>query len=85
MNDNSPSSVFSLHDADPQPGLILDGAGAVLGENRAARELRQTAGLASPEDLLPINARALVKSSLEQIRAIENVESRRNRAKPGRS
>ena len=76
MNDNSPSSVFSLHDADPQPGLILDGAGAVLGENRAARELRQTAGLASPEDLLPINARALVKSSLEQIRAIENVESR---------
>ncbi|AXS84861.1 sensor histidine kinase [Marinobacter sp. Arc7-DN-1] len=76
MNDSSPPSVFSLHDADPQPGLLLDAAGAVLKGNRASRDLCQVAGLASPSRLLPINIQALAKSSLEQGRAIENVEAR---------
>jgi len=76
MNDMSPSSVFSLHDADPQPGLILDGFGAVLEGNRAARDLCQVAGLTSSHRLLPVNAEALVSSALQQSRAIENVESR---------
>ena len=70
MNDSSPSSVFSLHDADPQPGLLLDEAGTVLEGNRAARDFCQKAGLPSPHKLLPINAHALVNASLEQRRAI---------------
>ena len=76
MNDISPSSVFSLHDADPQPGLILDGIGTVLQGNRAARDLCRIADLASAHKLLPINAQALVHAALEQGRAIENVEAR---------
>src|SRR6056297_2067368 len=76
MNDSSTPSVFSLHDADPQPGLILDADGAVLEGNRASRNLCQTAKLASPSGLLPVNVLALVKSALEQHRAIENVEAR---------
>lgn len=76
MNDASPTSVFSLHDADPQPGLILDAQGAVLEGNRASRNLCQTANLATPASLLPVNVLALVKSALEQDRAIENVEAR---------
>jgi len=76
MNDSSTPSVFSLHDADPQPGLILDADGAVLDGNRASRNLCQTANLASRSGLLPVNVLALVKSALEQDRAIENVEAR---------
>lgn len=76
MNDSSTPSVFSLHDADPQPGLILDADGAVLEGNRASRNLYQTANLACRSGLLPVNVLALVKSALEQDRAIENVEAR---------
>lgn len=76
MNVSSTPSVFSLHDADPQPGLILDADGTVLEGNRASRKLCQTANLASRSGLLPINILALVKSALEQDRAIENVEAR---------
>ena len=76
MNEISPSCVFSLHDADPQPGLILDGTGNVLEGNHAAKDLCQAMGLTSPHELLPVNAQALIKSALEQSRAIEDVESR---------
>ncbi|MBU2954330.1 PAS domain-containing sensor histidine kinase [Marinobacter sp. F3R08] len=76
MTDSSPSSVFSLHDADPQPGLILNVTGSVLMGNRACDTLRQNANLASSVGLLPVNFMALIKSALEQDRAIENVESR---------
>ena len=76
MNDFSTPSVFSLHDADPQPGLILDATGSVLEGNLASHHLCQNANLTSLFHLLPVNVQALVKSSLEQERSIENVEAR---------
>lgn len=76
MNDFSTPSVFSLHDADPQPGLILDATGSVLEGNLASHHLCQNANLTSLFHMLPVNVQALVKSSLEQERSIENVEAR---------
>lgn len=76
MIDPAPQSVFSLHDADPQPGLVLDARSCVLRENSAARKLCQTTATASPDGLLPVNVMALVKSALEQGRAIDGVEVR---------
>lgn len=76
MNDASPSSVFSLHDADPQPAVVLDANGVVLEGNRASRHLSQEQGLTSAIGLLPVNVRPLVRSALEQQRAIEHVDAR---------
>lgn len=76
MNDASSSSVFSLHEADPQPALLLDASGAVLEGNRASNTLCQEKALASPSRLLPVNVRALAAASLGQRRAIEHVEAR---------
>ena len=75
MNDSFPVSGFSLHDADPQPGLILDGAGAVVAGNRASRELCVQTSLPSVDELLPMNVQALVTSTLNQCRAIEDVKT----------
>ena len=53
--DFSTPSVFSLHDADPQPGLILDATGSVLEGNLASHHLCQNANLTSLFHLLPVN------------------------------
>ena len=76
MSDVSLSCVFSLHDADPQPAVVLDAGGAVVEGNRAVELLCRSNGLLSPAGLLPVNVRALVASCLEQQRAIEHVEAR---------
>lgn len=82
MSDASPSRVFSLHDADPQPGFVLDARGAVVSANRAGRTLCPAPGVTNEarDDgagrLLPVNVQALCRSALEQNRAIENVEAR---------
>ncbi len=76
MTDFPPVTVFSLPDADPQPGLILDRDGGLLKASRSAIDLAGSAGLDNPDALLPVNTQALVHSCLQQTRAIENVESR---------
>ncbi|MCG7201631.1 PAS domain S-box protein [Marinobacter pelagius] len=76
MTDFPPDTVFSLPEADPQPGLIVDHAGTLLKASRSAIDLASNAGLESVEGLLPVNTQALIHSSLQQNRAIENVESR---------
>ncbi|MFO7528612.1 MAG: PAS domain S-box protein [Marinobacter sp.] len=76
MTDFPPDTVFSLSDADPQPGLILGRDAALLKASRSAIDLVSSAGLDSAVDLLPVNTEALVHSALQQNRAIENVESR---------
>ncbi|MDO6440939.1 PAS domain S-box protein [Marinobacter sp. 2_MG-2023] len=69
---------FSLSDADPQPGLILSADATLLHSNRAAEALQVANRLLSPVDLLPTNTQALVKATMAQVRAIENVEARIN-------
>ncbi|SFN28598.1 sensor histidine kinase [Marinobacter pelagius] len=76
MTDFPPDTVFSFPDADPQPGLVLDRDTALLKASRSATDLVSSAGLESALDLLPSNTQALIHSSLQQNRAIENVESR---------
>jgi len=76
MTDFPPDTVFSLPDADPQPGLILDHTGTLLQVSGSASRLVSSAGLNAPGDLLPINTSALIQSCLRQNRAIENVECR---------
>lgn len=61
---------------DPHPTLIVNTRAEVLTTNASADALLNKAQLKSPGQLLPVNARALVTSALEQARAIENVESR---------
>ncbi|AOY88297.1 PAS domain-containing sensor histidine kinase [Marinobacter salinus] len=75
MMDSPSPTVFSLPDADPQPGIVLDSAARVLEANRAARDLCRIASVADVGDLLPVNSVALVRSALDQSRAIEAVES----------
>lgn len=67
---------FSLSDADPQPGIILDRHAKVLQRNPAARLLQQQNSLPDEASLLPANTQALVRSALQQCRAIEEVEAR---------
>ncbi|GGE69515.1 hypothetical protein GCM10011533_22350 [Streptosporangium jomthongense] len=67
---------FSLSDADPQPGLILDKSANTLRSNQAAQELWKEKNLDGPAGLLPLNVRALVSAALQQARAIEDVEAR---------
>ncbi|MBW7472536.1 PAS domain S-box protein [Marinobacter sp. M216] len=76
MTNSPPVTVFSLPDADPQPGLVLNTDCELLLLNRAARELIVRNGLTDALDLLPVNTCALVMSALNQNRAIEGVEAR---------
>ncbi|MCM0611393.1 PAS domain S-box protein [Marinobacter sediminum] len=76
MTDSPPATVFSLPDADPQPGLVIDADSRVLKNNPAAQDLLRSSGMARFGDLLPVNSAALVQSALNQDRAIEGVESR---------
>lgn len=69
---------FSLPDADPQPGLILDRSANILHSNPAAETLWVTNSLAEPSGILPTNVQALVTATLTQARAIEEVETRFN-------
>lgn len=76
MPDEASHPVFSLYDADPQPGLVLDRAGTVRQANQSALTLSRNAGLDNSQDLLPINTASLIQACLQQNRAIEDVESR---------
>ncbi|MBW4935996.1 sensor histidine kinase [Marinobacter sp. F4206] len=76
MINSPPVTVFSLPDADPQPGLVLNTDCELLLVNRAAGELTHRNSLTDTLDLLPVNTCALVMSALNQNRAIENVEAR---------
>lgn len=77
MSNPKKARVFSqLVPNDPQPTLVVGRTLEVLARNQAADSLLQHAELDHPQQLLPVNAAALVKSALEQGRAIENVESR---------
>lgn len=69
---------FSLSDADPQPGLILNNSARVLRSNQAADTLWIKNDLTGLSDLLPTNVQALVNAALQQARAIEGVETRFN-------
>ncbi|WP_309045276.1 sensor histidine kinase [Marinobacter sediminicola] len=69
---------FSLPDADPQPGLILDSAANTLRSNLAAESLWVKNDLTDPSGILPTNVQALVTAALTQARAIEDVESHIN-------
>ncbi|MGC8121050.1 PAS domain-containing sensor histidine kinase [Marinobacter sp. VGCF2001] len=73
---NDIKKINPLLDSDPQPTMILDSEAQVTGCNPAAHELLLASRLASPERLLPVNAAALIQATLNQGRAIENVESR---------
>lgn len=76
MSRYRPSTGFTLSDLDPQPGLILDQSSRLLDRNAATDILQKNTGASTITDLLPVNAPALIRSSLQQTRAIENVESR---------
>lgn len=69
---------FSLPDADPQPGLILDSSANTLHSNLAAETLWVKNNLTQPSGILPTNVQALVTAALTQARAIEDVETRIN-------
>lgn len=72
----SPIAFSPLLAKDPQPTLIVNARADVLTANASAQALLNKAQLASADQLLPVNAGALVASALEQGRAIENVASR---------
>lgn len=72
----NPSDFNQLIPNDPQPTLVVSRKLQVLASNRAADTLIRDAELNRPEQLLPVNAAALVNSALDQGRAIEDVESR---------
>ncbi|MBW0149196.1 sensor histidine kinase [Marinobacter arenosus] len=76
MTNSPPVTVFSLPDADPQPGLVLNTDCEPLLINRAALDLVRHNNLPNALDLLPVNTCALVTSALNQNRAIEGVEAR---------
>ncbi|WP_100639868.1 sensor histidine kinase [Marinobacter salexigens] len=69
---------FSLSDADPQPGLVLDGSASTLRSNLAAKTMWVRSALAGPSGILPTNVQALITAALTQARAIEDVEARFN-------
>src|SRR5690554_7046107 len=71
-----PAAFSPLLVKDPHPTLIVTARAEVLATNASADALLNKAQLDTPGQLLPVNAAALVKSALDQGRAIENVESR---------
>ncbi|HLT13928.1 MAG TPA: PAS domain S-box protein [Marinobacter sp.] len=71
-----PAAFSPLLAKDPHPTLIVTARAEVLATNASADALLNKAQLDIPGQLLPVNAAALVKSALDQGRAIENVESR---------
>ena len=71
-----PSAFSPLLANDPHPTLIVNAGADVLAANAAADALLNKAQLGTPDQLLPVNAGALIASALKQRRAIENVESR---------
>eukprot|EP00003_Mantamonas_plastica_P026292 TRINITY_DN5338_c0_g2_i1.p1 TRINITY_DN5338_c0_g2~~TRINITY_DN5338_c0_g2_i1.p1 ORF type:complete len:502 (+),score=42.43 TRINITY_DN5338_c0_g2_i1:541-2046(+) len=76
MTDSPALIAFSLPNSDPQPGLILDGHSQVIASNTAANELLENSSQSEFRELLPPNTQALITSSLNQGRAISDVESR---------
>ncbi|MBJ6138549.1 sensor histidine kinase [Marinobacter litoralis] len=74
-NTSSTKGFVPLLPQDPSPSLIVDAQAQVLSANPAAQSLRP-ANTAQYTELLPVNTPALIKSALNQNRAIEQVESR---------
>ena len=76
MSSSTPKKGFvQLLSQDPSPTLIVDALGNVLCANPAMQSLRPKTSEGYGE-VLPVNTVALIKSALEQNRAIEKVESR---------
>ena len=76
MSRSTPKKGFvQLLSQDPSPTLIVDALGNVLCANPAMQSLRPKTSEGYGE-VLPVNTVALIKSALEQNRAIEKVESR---------
>ncbi len=71
-----PNAFSPLLAKDPHPTLTVNARADVLTTNASADALVNKAQLGTPDQLLPVNASALVASALEQGRAIDNVESR---------
>jgi len=76
MSHSQASTSFSLSDLDPQPALVLSQSGLLLDRNTATDALCTNTGVPTITDLLPVNTPALIRSCLQQTRAIEAVESR---------
>ncbi|NVK40104.1 MAG: PAS domain S-box protein [Oceanospirillaceae bacterium] len=69
-------SGFQLFDAEPQPCLVLSRDSTMLAFNGAAGSLCERLGGVDVLALLPVNREALVRASLTQKRALQDIESR---------
>lgn len=74
MPNQTPS--HTLLAMDPEAGLVLDVSGKVLSSNAAARVIAGADTSESLRAILPVNCDALVRASLDQKRAITEVECR---------